>query len=103
MSPNTPKQPQHSAVGWPSPVIEAWDREHLRTNGLDPAQVPTEPYHIKRVPAIKQRYGWSTPTLYRRIKDGSFPKPIPLGRPATPELDNCPDDPVEAPARVPSR
>lgn len=88
-----------SAVGWPSTVVEDWDRQHLRSNGLDPAQVVATPYHIKRVPAIKERYGWSTATLYRRIKDGSFPKPIPLGRAATHELDDCPDvrpgDPVK--------
>jgi hypothetical protein len=68
-----------AAVGWPSTVVIDWDRAHLRANGLDPAQVPDEPYHIKRVPAIKERYGWSTATLYRRISDGTFPKPIPIG------------------------
>jgi predicted DNA-binding transcriptional regulator AlpA len=86
---------KHSAVGWPSAVVIEWDRDNHRANGLDPDLVPDEPYHIKRVPAIKERYGFSTATLYRRIADGSFPKPIPLGRPATPELDGGPD-PVQS-------
>lgn len=85
------KQPAHMAVGWPSPIVEEWDRRQFTLNGLDPALVPTEPFHIKRVPAVKERYGWSTATLYRRIKDGSFPKPISLGAPPRHDLDWAPD------------
>jgi predicted DNA-binding transcriptional regulator AlpA len=58
--------------------------------------VPTEPYHIKRVPAIKERYGFSTATLYRRIKDGTFPKPIALGCAPSRELDIGSDTSVKS-------
>lgn len=87
------------AIGWPSPIVIEWDREKLRAAGLEPTIVPDMAYCILRVPQIKQRYGWSTTTLYRRINEGSFPKPISLGRPPSVELDHCPDvrpgDPVQ--------
>jgi predicted DNA-binding transcriptional regulator AlpA len=76
---NASRQPLHSAVGWPSTIIEEWDREQLRVAGLDPKQVPTEPYHIIRAPEICERYGWSLATLYRRMKHDEFPRPIPIG------------------------
>ena len=34
---------------------------------------------ILRLPAVRSRTGLSRSTLYQRIADGSFPKPINLG------------------------
>lgn len=28
---------------------------------------------------LQQRYGWSEPTVDRRIRDGTIPKPLPFG------------------------
>lgn len=33
---------------------------------------------VLRRPAVLQATGWSTPTLYRKIKDGKFPAPTKL-------------------------
>jgi len=37
------------------------------------------PHTILRLPAVKARTGLSRSTIYLRISDGSFPKPISLG------------------------
>jgi prophage regulatory protein len=34
---------------------------------------------IERLPDVLRRVGWSRSTLYSRIEQGRFPKPIPLG------------------------
>lgn len=34
---------------------------------------------ILRLPAVKQRTGLSRSTIYLRVNDGTFPKPIQLG------------------------
>ena len=36
---------------------------------------------IERLPDVLRRVGWSRSTLYSRIENGRFPKPIPLGSP----------------------
>lgn len=35
--------------------------------------------NILRLPAVKQRTGYSQSSIYRKVKEGTFPKPIPLG------------------------
>ena len=37
------------------------------------------PYEILRLPQVKARTGLSRSTIYLRIADGTFPKPISLG------------------------
>jgi prophage regulatory protein len=39
------------------------------------------PPRIYRRPEVQSRTGLPTSTLYRRVAEGSFPKPIPLGSP----------------------
>ena len=36
-------------------------------------------HNILRLPAVKARIGLSRSTIYLRISEGKFPKPIPLG------------------------
>jgi len=36
-------------------------------------------HNILRLPAVKARTGLSRSTIYLRISDGSFPKPVSLG------------------------
>ena len=37
------------------------------------------PNKILRKPSVLDRTGWSGPTLWRRVKDGSFPPPRQIG------------------------
>ena len=37
------------------------------------------PNKILRKPSVLDRTGWSAPTLWRRVKDGSFPPPRQIG------------------------
>ena len=37
------------------------------------------PSKILRKPSVLDRTGWSAPTLWRRVKDGSFPPPRQIG------------------------
>lgn len=34
---------------------------------------------LLRLPAVIQRVGYKKPTIYAKIKDGTFPKPVKLG------------------------
>lgn len=36
-------------------------------------------YRIIRLPAVKTRTGLSRSTIYLRVSDGTFPKPVSLG------------------------
>lgn len=38
-----------------------------------------KPISVLRLPEVERRTGLTRPTIYRRAKDGSFPKPIRLG------------------------
>jgi len=33
---------------------------------------------ILRLPAVMQATGWSEPTIYRMMRDGTFPRPVKL-------------------------
>ena len=45
------------------------------------ARIPRDlmPSKILRKPSVLDRTGWSAPTLWRRVKDGSFPPPRQIG------------------------
>ena len=45
----------------------------------------TQPHQtrILRLPAVVELVGYSKPSIYRKIKDGSFPVPVRLGERAT--------------------
>ena len=34
---------------------------------------------ILRLPAVKAKFGWSTSTIYHKMKRGEFPRPVELG------------------------
>jgi predicted DNA-binding transcriptional regulator AlpA len=74
-----PKKSECAPKGWTSTAIIKYQREQLARNGLDPAQVPDEPFHIKRLPEVRKITGLSDATIYRRMNDGSFPKSIAIG------------------------
>lgn len=38
-----------------------------------------EPLRVLRLPEVERRTGLARPTIYRRAKEGTFPKPIRLG------------------------
>lgn len=38
-----------------------------------------EPLRALRLPEVERRTGLTRPTIYRRAKEGTFPKPIRLG------------------------
>lgn len=50
---------------------------------------------ILRLPAVKQRTGLSRSTIYLRISDDSFPKPISLGGRAVGWIESEIDDWLE--------
>lgn len=76
MNPRIYESPR--SVAWPSTVITAWIRERVVASGGDPAVVPDEPFTMLRRPEVQRRVGLSGPTIYRRIKAGTFPAPIAL-------------------------
>jgi predicted DNA-binding transcriptional regulator AlpA len=51
-----------------------------------------------RAPAVCERYGFSVPTLWRKSKEGTFPKPIKLSAGVTAwknsQLDEWENDPL---------
>lgn len=49
-------------------------------------------YTVLRLPAVKARTGLSRSTIYLRISEGRFPKPIALGGRAVGWLENEIDD-----------
>ena len=51
---------------------------------------------ILRKPSVLERTGWSAPTLWRRVKDGSFPPPRRIGPRAVGWLESEVDDAIAA-------
>lgn len=76
---NKPKCAPPRAVGWASTAIAQWQRNQLAACGGNPADVPDEPFHFLRLPAVERRSGLTRSTIYRRIEDGTFPAPVVLG------------------------
>jgi predicted DNA-binding transcriptional regulator AlpA len=64
------------AVAWKSTDIEAYLRGILKAAGEDPSVVPTEPFHLQRLPKVIAKVALGERTIYRRIAAGQFPKPI---------------------------
>jgi predicted DNA-binding transcriptional regulator AlpA len=54
------------------------------------------PNKILRKPSVLERTGWSAPTLWRRVKDGSFPPPRRIGPRAVGWLESEVDDAIAA-------
>lgn len=48
----------------------------------------TEPVVLLRLPAVRERVGMPTSTIYRRIAQGTFPKPIKIGAQSVAWLDS---------------
>jgi predicted DNA-binding transcriptional regulator AlpA len=67
------------AVGWPSPLIESWLRERIAATGGDPTIVPQEEFRFLRMEECERRTGLARSSIYRRIQQGTFPAPVPLG------------------------
>ncbi|AKH19897.1 helix-turn-helix transcriptional regulator [Sedimenticola thiotaurini] len=61
-------------------------------------------YSILRLPKVKARTGLSRSTIYLRISEGSFPKPISLGSRAVgwieAEVDDWVNQQIEASRKV---
>ena len=51
---------------------------------------------ILRLPTVRARTGLSRSTIYRMISEGSFPKPVPLGRWAVGWPDSAIDQWIES-------
>jgi len=62
-------------------------------------------YSILRLPKVKARTGLSRSTIYLRISEGSFPKPISLGGRAVgwieAEVDDWVNQQIEASRKAP--
>jgi predicted DNA-binding transcriptional regulator AlpA len=67
------------AVAWWSPDVAAWMQACLRSGGRDVA-IPFEPApRFLKLPEVRRITGLSRSSLYRKIADGKFPRPIRLG------------------------
>ena len=53
-------------------------------------------YRFLRKPSVLDRTGWSAPTLWRRVKDGSFPQPRQIGPRAVEWLESEVDEAIAA-------
>lgn len=68
-----------------------------RRASIRPAADPqVMPNRILRKPLVLERTGWSAPTLWRRVKDGSFPRPRRIGPRAVGWLESEVDDAIAA-------
>lgn len=67
------------AVAWTSPSITRWLRDRVTAAGGNPADVPDEEFRFLRLPEVRRRVGLSTSSIYRKVLEGVFPPPIPLG------------------------
>jgi prophage regulatory protein len=54
-------------------------KDRLAAAGLDPATVPDEEFRLWRLKEVCRRVGLSTSSIYRKVSDGTFPAPVPLG------------------------
>jgi predicted DNA-binding transcriptional regulator AlpA len=70
--------PTPRAIAWPSSEVLAWMRSRVVASGGDPSIIPDEPVSFWRMPEIVKRTGMCRATIYRRVADGQFPKPLTL-------------------------
>ena len=66
------------AKAWTSAQVAEWQRQQLAAAGQDTSVVKDEPFRFLRLSEVCKRIGLSKPSIYRRIADGRFPRPIPL-------------------------
>jgi predicted DNA-binding transcriptional regulator AlpA len=72
------------AVAWTSSAINDWMRARIAESGGDPSIVPDEPFRFLRLPEVESRVGLKRASIYRKMTEGVFPKPLVLGSaPAT--------------------
>jgi predicted DNA-binding transcriptional regulator AlpA len=67
------------AVAWSSTAIVQWMRDCIAASGADPTLIPDEPARLLRLPDVEARVGLKRSSIYRKIEEGSFPRPILLG------------------------
>jgi predicted DNA-binding transcriptional regulator AlpA len=67
---------QARAVAWLDTDVADWQRAVLVAAGGDPAKIPkpSTPRFLRR-PAVLERTGLTTSTLYRMMSRGTFPRP----------------------------
>lgn len=71
------------AVAWPSTSIIEWMRAKVVASGGKASAIPDMvPARFLRANEVRQLTGMSTPTLYRWMASGQFPRPT--------RLDNAP-------------
>jgi len=68
------------AVRWPSPRVEEWLRQRIKAAGGDPAEVPTAPFRLLPLSAVMEITGLKQTLIYKLMKDGNFPRPVPVDR-----------------------
>ena len=81
-----PRPPR--AVAWPNTAIVGWMRDCLIAAGADPNLISdNEPPRLLRLKEVEQRCGIRRSSIYRKIEEGSFPKPILISgrQPTTPK------------------
>jgi predicted DNA-binding transcriptional regulator AlpA len=66
------------AKAWTSAQVAEWQRQQLAAAGQDTSAVKDEPLRFLRLSEVCKRIGLSKPSVYRRIADGRFPRPISL-------------------------
>ena len=71
-------------------------RERLWRPGPAQAPTPPAPTRLLRREEVESRTGLSTSTIYKRMLDGKFPKPVPLGDKARRWVESEVDDWINA-------
>jgi len=70
--------PVPRAVAWTSGEVIGWMRSRVLASGGDPSCIPDEPTSFWRLKEVVKRTGMARATIYRRVADGQFPKPLTL-------------------------
>lgn len=66
------------SVAWTSVDITEWQRACVERSGGDPNKVPEMPFQFLRLPEVIRRTGLPRSTIYRKMSEGKFPKPVKL-------------------------
>lgn len=65
------------AVAWPNTAIVIWMRDCLVAAGADPNLIPdNEPPRLLRLKEVEARCGLRRSSIYRKVAEGTFPRPI---------------------------
>ncbi len=66
-----------SDVAWESSEVIAWMRSRVVASGGNPSWIPDEPVSVWGFSEVVKRTGMGNlATIYRRVADGQFPKPL---------------------------